>query len=301
MKFLRDWALVIGLFVGALFHNFFARFTWLAPYFIFCMLLLTFCRLAPRDLRLHPLHAVLLVMQLAGSVGLYLLLRPLSPLLAQGACIIVMAPAATAATVITAMLGGNIAFMASFVFLSSLLTAVAAPVILSLVGTSHTDWPISTSMLIIARQVAPTLILPLFTAWGLRLFAPRAHAWLLRRESAAFYLWALSFTTLMGGMFSFILSQDNPDYYGGELSLAILAVTMCSIQFVLGKRLGEPWGERLAAGQALGQKNTVLAIWMAFQYMNPVVAVCPAAYSIWQNIINAFQLWLKRRRDSALQ
>lgn len=294
--FLKDWTLLVALAAGALFHGFFSRFTWVAPYLIFCMLLLTFCRLTPRDLRLHPLHLTLLGIQLGAGVGLYLLLRPVHPLLAQGACIVALAPAATASAVITAMLGGNIAFMAAFVLMSNLLTAVAAPVVLSLVGTAHADWPLSASMLLIARQVAPTLILPLLAAWTLRRFAPRAHAWLLRRESASFYLWALSFTTLMGGMFNFILHQDNPDY-GRELQLAALAVAVCSLQFLLGKRLGDLWGERVAAGQALGQKNTVLAIWMAFQYMNPVAAVCPAAYAVWQNLINAFQLWRKRRED----
>lgn len=299
MKFLRDWTLIIALVAGAVFHGFFGRFTWLAPYCIFCMLLLTFCRLSPRDLHVHPLHLALLLIQLAGSVGLYLLVRPLSPLLAQGACIMILTPAATAAPVITAMLGGNVAFLTSFLFLSNVLTAVAAPVMLSLVGTSHTGLPVVTSMLLIARQVAPTLILPLLTAWGLRRFAPRAHAWLLRRESASFYLWALTATILVGGVANFILNQGNSDDYGNELCLAILAGLICCIQFVVGKRLGDPWGERIAAGQALGQKNTVLSLWLAFQYLNPVVAVCPAAYSIAQNSINTFQIWLKRRRDSA--
>ena len=46
---------------------------------------------------------------------------------------------------------------------------------------------------------------------------------------------------------------------------------------------------------ALGQKNTVLAIWMAYTYLNPASAIAPGSYVVWQNIINSWQLWKKRR------
>ena len=50
-------------------------------------------------------------------------------------------------------------------------------------------------------------------------------------------------------------------------------------------------------GQALGQKNTVLAIWMAYTYLNPLSSVGPGSYVLWQNLINSWQLWKKRKRE----
>ena len=55
------------------------------------------------------------------------------------------------------------------------------------------------------------------------------------------------------------------------------------------------YDDRISAGQALGQKNTVLAIWMACTYLNPLSSVAPGSYVIWQNLFNSWQLWKKRK------
>lgn len=47
---------------------------------------------------------------------------------------------------------------------------------------------------------------------------------------------------------------------------------------------------RISAGQALGQKNTTLGIWMAHTYLNPIAALGTAAYIVWQNVFNSWQL-----------
>ena len=72
---------------------------------------------------------------------------------------------------------------------------------------------------------------------------------------------------------------------------------MCCLQFFLGKRIGARYGERITGGQALGQKNTILAIWLAHTYLTPVTAVGAGSYVVWQNIINSWQLWRQRARQ----
>ena len=46
----------------------------------------------------------------------------------------------------------------------------------------------------------------------------------------------------------------------------------------------------ITAGQAFGQKNTSLGVWMAQIYLNPLSALGAAAYIIWQNLFNSAQL-----------
>ena len=46
----------------------------------------------------------------------------------------------------------------------------------------------------------------------------------------------------------------------------------------------------ITAGQAFGQKNTSLGVWMAQMYLHPLAALGAAAYIIWQNIFNSAQL-----------
>ena len=81
--------------------------------------------------------------------------------------------------------------------------------------------------------------------------------------------------------------------------IAFAGLVACCIQFYLGKRIGGYYGERISGGQALGQKNTVLAIWMAYTYLNPLASVGPGSYVLWQNIINSWQLWKMRKREAA--
>ena len=57
------------------------------------------------------------------------------------------------------------------------------------------------------------------------------------------------------------------------------------------------YSDRISAGQALGQKNTVLAIWMAYTYLDPLSSVGPGSYVLWQNLFNSYQLWKKRKND----
>ena len=80
-----------------------------------------------------------------------------------------------------------------------------------------------------------------------------------------------------------------------ELWIALACLVICCLQFLLGKTIGSRYNDRISAGQALGQKNTVLAIWMAYTFLNPLSSVGPGSYVLWQNIINSYQLWKKRK------
>ena len=82
-----------------------------------------------------------------------------------------------------------------------------------------------------------------------------------------------------------------------EMLIAFAGLVTCCLQFYFGKRIGSAYNDRISAGRALGQKNTVLAIWMAVTYLNPLSSVGPGSYVVWQNIINSYQLWKKRKNE----
>lgn len=73
-------------------------------------------------------------------------------------------------------------------------------------------------------------------------------------------------------------------------ALTLGALVVCLIQFKIGRMVGRRFGDPIAGGQGLAQKNTVLAVWLALAYMNPLASIGPAAYIAWQNIINSAQL-----------
>lgn len=118
----------------------------------------------------------------------------------------------------------------------------------------------------------PLLILPFVAALALQRFWPRAYRALRQRQSISFYLWAVSLTIVMGNTTSFLIRQDS-SRYGDELLLAGASLVACVCQFVIGRRIGRKYDLKISGAQGLGQKNTVLAIWMAQTYLLPIASV----------------------------
>ena len=111
----------------------------------------------------------------------------------------------------------------------------------------------------------------------------------------AFYLWAISLAIVTAQTLNSLL-ESTADVMT-EILIAFAALVACCIQFFLGKTIGSVYDDRISGGQALGQKNTILAIWMAHTYLNPLSSVGPGSYVLWQNIINSWQLWKKRKKE----
>lgn len=282
---------------GGVFSTFFSRVAAATPYLIATMLFVTYCRLSLREVKFARLHLWMLLIQFAGSVAVYGMFCWANELLAQGLLICILAPTAVAAAVVTGMLGGNVPYIAAFTLLSNLCVAFLSPLIFSWIG-ARGDMPFWTSVWEICRQVAPLLLLPLAAAWALDRVAPRAHRFVREHQSISFYLWTVALATVVGKTVFFVRAQDSSHYWE-ETTLAAAALAVCVLQFVAGDRLGRRVGLPVAGAQGLGQKNTILAVWMAQVYLSPLCSVAPAAYVLWQNLINSWQLWRKRRKETA--
>lgn len=304
--FIKDWTLPIAMMVGVLSYFAFKDLEalepllpaarWVSshfpPWLIFFMLLFTFTKIHPKDLWPRKVHLWLLLVQVAGSVGVYLLLHPFNEVVAQSAMICIICPTATAAAIITEKLGGKVDALITYVIEINLLVSVFVPAVFPLIEP-HEGLTFFQAFLTILKRVVPLLVMPLVAAWFLRFCLPAVHRWLYEHRGAAFYLWAFSLILVMAQTTKSLV--ESPYSLGVELSIAFVGLVTCVLQFVIGKRIGSRYGDRISAGQGLGQKNTVLAIWMAYTYLNPVTAVAPGCYVVWQNIINSWQLYRKRK------
>lgn len=295
LRKLKPWMLPLAMLCGLLFHNAIEAVAFLTPWLIFAMLFITFCRLEPKKMRITGLSLSLLAVQLGGAVAVYLALLPVSVDVAQGAFICVFCPTATAAPVITGMLGGNISRLATFSLVSNMAVAVTAPAAFTLMGTTEIDFAESVST--IALRVLPLILGPLVMALVLKGVAPSIHRLISSSQPIGFYLWAVSLIIVVGRAVSFVM-KEPPSRIPELVALALVAGVVCIVQFVAGRRIGRRYGDRIAGAQGLGQKNTVLAIWMALTYLNPVTSVAPAAYIAWQNTINSLQIYLKQKREN---
>ncbi|MDR1343714.1 MAG: transporter [Tannerellaceae bacterium] len=294
-RFLKNQALPLAMITGMVAYPWISYLSFLTPVLIFTMLLLTFCKLSPRTIAIRRAHIWLLTIQIAGSLLLYAALRFYNPVVAQGAFICVLVPTATAAAVITGILGGNVAFLTTYLLICNVGVAVTAPLLLPLIGGQGAEISFATSLLRIFGQVGPVLLFPLLTAWGIRYLFPRLNARLLGIRNLSFYFWTAALAVVTATTVKFLVEQENPDYKT-EIALAAVSLVICAGQFLLGRRIGRHYGDPISCGQGLGQKNTILAIWIAQAYLHPISSVAPAAYVLWQNIINSYQLWRKNRR-----
>lgn len=263
----------------------------ITPTLIFLMLFVTFCRVKPRQMKPSMLHVWLLLFQTVVCVGVYLALLPLNYIVAQGAMICVLAPVAMAAVVIGGMLGANVATMATYSLLCNMAVALLAPVILTFTGNG-----VCTFTQILAR-IAPLLVMPFAAAQFCRFVFPKAAQWVGDHSQISFYMWLASLLVIIGRTTAFIIDLHDASLTT-ELWLAFAALVICLVQFKVGRMLGRRYGDPAAGGQSLGQKNTVLAVWMAQSFLNPISSIAPTAYIVWQNIVNSFQLWKKGRNST---
>lgn len=285
---LRTMAMPVGMLTGALFCRPIAAVEQSAqglvtPTLIFLMLFITFCRVRPSQMRLKGIHWLLLAFQLAVAPLVYLLLLPLNTTLAQGGMICVLAPVAMAAVVIGGMLGANITTMATFSLLCNLTTAFTAPLYLSLMGTG------ACTLQEILSRILPLLIGPFVLAQLFRKALPKPAEWVARHSQISFYLWLISLIIVIGRTTSYIIDLGS-EHLELEMALAAVALGICLLQFKLGRTVGRRYGDAAAGGQSLGQKNTVLAVWMAQSFLDPISSIAPTAYIVWQNLVNSYQI-----------
>ena len=141
----------------------------------------------------------------------------------------------------------------------------------------------------------PLLLAPFFIALLFRYYIPSVHRLLSKYHGVAFYLWAVALTIVTGQTVRSLVTAAAD--VSIDIMIALAGLATCCLQFYFGNRIGSAYHDRISAGQALGQKNTVLAIWMAVTYLNPLSSVGPGSYVVWQNIFNSYQLWKKRKSE----
>lgn len=312
-KFLRDWSLPIAMLGGVVMyllysnvplfdstHDFvLSAISYLQPGLIFAMLFVTFCKVKIRELKPSRWHLWLLAFQMLSFIAISLTIAfvPHMPetvrVLLEAAMMCLLCPTATAAAVITARLGGNSASLISYTMQINIAVALVAPLMLTM---SHPveGMSLTASFLLILGKVFPLLLCPLLCAEAVRRFLPRLHSLLVTKgRNLPFYLWLVAL--------SLAIAMTTRAIVHSNLSLVVMAgiavvsLICCLVQFTVGRRIGARYGEVIAAGQSLGQKNTVFAIWFAYTFLTPVTAIAGGFYSIWHNLVNTWQLQRYRR------
>ncbi len=295
----RPYVLPVALLLGSLFHVFCARLQFITPYLIFLILFMTLCDMDVRDVRIKPLHIWLILFQTGAALGLYFILRPFNQVIAQGTLMGILAPVAVSSTVIAVILGARMANMITYTILNYIVLALTAPLIFTFAGDTA-DITFLVSAWLIIKRVAPIIVFPLIAALLCQRFFPKIRKGIVRFRNVPFYLWAFALTLVFGQTIEFIIHQ-NRSGIPAILIMTLISLLECILLFSVGRWIGNKYGDRVGGGQALGQKNTLLAIWMTQMYLYPMASIVPATYVLWQNIWNSWQLWRVRAAGKVYQ
>lgn len=204
------------------------------------------------------------------------------------ACII--CPCASAAAIVTQKLGGNIEDMTTYTFLSNFICAALIPTCFPLIEPS-VNVGFLDSFLVILNRVCLILVAPMVAAYFTKhwqIMRP-LYNWIVSVRNLGFYFWAFTLTIVTGTTVKNIVHANTTVLF--LVYIALLGLLLCLVQFAIGRFIGRFFDSTIESGQALGQKNTTFAIWIAFSYLNPLSSVGPGCYILWQNIINSIELW----------
>ena len=312
IAFIKKWTLICALVFGTVVYLLFSEVPLLQPIgntvgpwcmefvpcLIFLLLYVTFCKIDMENLRPRAWHFWLQLIRTTLSgffVMLILWLGNISPelkLVLEGCFICFICPTAASAAVVTEKPGGSIASLTVYTLLANIVTSVIIPLFFPMVEKGS-DITFLYAFMMILRRVVTVLLVPLGLALLTRKYLPRFADRIKSHRNLGFYLWSFNLSIVTGITVHNILAAS----VGGItlLLLLVLPLFITLIQFSIGKWVGAFYDDRVSAGQALGQKNTIVGIWLTVTFLNPVAAVAPGAYVLWQNLVNSWQLWCKEK------
>ena len=304
-------SLFISMAMGALVYEMFAHIPclnqvshtmgpiltdWL-PVGLFLLLYATFCKIKISEMKPRAWHFAIQLVRTSLAAFMVLLISLFDDnadvkLILEGMFICFICPTAAAVVVVTEKLGGSIGSLTMFTIIANIVTMFIIPFFFPMVERGA-DITFLSSVFLILRNVTMVLVVPLFLALLSRRIIPDIVRRLNSHKDIGFYIWCVNLSIVTGITLHNI---EQSSITGWVLwLLLILPLGVCVLQFALGKMIGRHWNDSISAGQALGQKNTVVGIWLTLTFLNPLAAISPGAYVLWQNLVNGWQIWYKEK------
>lgn len=289
---MRTFGLIGALLLGAMLPQLHVFGPVIRPLLI-AMLFVTFLKLDFRQLAPRGVHWVIVGLNWAIPVGVWLALAWAGhPDLAIAAFFIAVSPTATNAPVVLGFLGRNVEFGVTSLVLTNVGACLAIPLILPLVS----DHPAPGLAGDLAWSMAVVLGVPGILALLARRVYPRVREWPGKLANWQFAAWNLALVVIAARGSHYIM--ENAVSPWTLTVLAVLALALCLAQFGAGALIGSLVRPGLAqeASQSLGQKNTILTIYVAMAHDFPLAALALTFYVLCHNTWNVIQLHQDARK-----
>lgn len=269
----------------------------LIRWFIIGMFYMVCLQLRWRQLKPQKSHFMLVLVNLCMGVVPYFILHISGyETLALTAFFVGIMPTATAAPVVMGFLKGRVGYVVTAFVLTNLTISFSLVFLLPVVVQNQSAAFIN--------EVGTALLwvvgLPIILAVVTRIFFKNADMWPRKCQTLTFSAWSCClFICAADAAWFFKNNPDTPQTV--ILEVGFIALIICILNFFIGYKIGRKRLHR-ESSQALGQKNTMFAMYLALTFISPLVAMGPIFYVLWHNTWNAIQMYLyDRHKDKRIR
>ena len=270
-----------------------AIYSFLINYLLMAILFFTFLDIKPTIFYKNTIFIIIANIMIA--IMIYLIVAQFNSELALVCFMTAIAPSATSSPAMARFLKQNIEYVTLSVILSNTVISLTIPFLINLLIPQKT--PVSTHTILLSVSVL--FFTPLLTANLLKTLYPSIQSYGTTFKNLSFYIWNSIIFIASASATNFILhkSKATPQMIA---AIAAASLLICILNFWVGKLIGGPQFAK-EASQSLGHKNTMFSVWIALTFLNPLAAIGPMFYVLYQNLYNCYQLFqVKSDRDISL-
>ncbi|MBO6117803.1 MAG: hypothetical protein J6P44_04575 [Bacteroidales bacterium] len=288
----------VSMLIGIVGYKLLAGLMFIVPFTVAVMFFLAYCSVDFRRLSFTKTNIAMLILHIVFIFVFYGFAKLLfSDTVSKGVLMCAICPAAASSSAIIIMLGGNKEVGITHIILDNVLISFLAPLILSAVEP-QADFSYIMSVIDILKKIFPLLILPILVTALLKRLKPKWTVAIAEYNWLSLLFWSVSLAIIFSRTTDMIVNasaQDMKDI----IIMSSISLVVCILQFGLGKYIGKKLHNSVAVTQGLAQKNTSLGIWLAHAYLaNPLSIIFSAAYSLYQNLINSWQVYRHDKKNN---
>jgi len=249
------------------------------------MLFFSFLNIQIKLASITSKHFQIVLLNLLLPLICFYLLKGIHPTSAAIVFILMIVPTGVASTVIAEIMKRKVETVTFSVVLTSIIITLLLPFILPFI--LNTGQEISTKNLL--APILSLIFIPLISSQLLKQYFSVFTKQLLRLQFLTFPLFLLNIFVACGNASHFI--QNNEAIGFQQLcSIFLLAGVVCILHFQIGAFIGQK-DQAIEFSLGLGRKNTMIGLWLALTYFDPLVALGPICYIVAHNIYNSYQIW----------
>ncbi len=273
---------LFGIIIIGLLFNQGHVYSFLIKYIIMLMLFFVFLEVKfTTEIKAYISTIYIFIAMLGIAFSAYYLISFINQDIAVIAFLIGITPTATAAPIMIRLLKKNVNYVVLSVVLTNCLVAIFLPFFLPLITLTTKN--ISTGNILISTLTVVTI------PWLLAKIVNSQNASKFFNPKILFYTWLIALYLATAKASHYIFNELATTPTSTIIAIAIVAISLCTVNFYLGTLIGKQQYYR-ESSQSLGQKNTMFMIWIAITFVNPLAALGPMFYLIFQNIYNSYLL-----------